>query len=102
MDQCQILVILTDWTGPFTINTTEGVFVDQTKENKSIIAYGKFESAENTGEEYREFTLPLEYWRPDATPAYAVVVACASYKGDYFTGGEGSVMFVDEFEFVYE
>lgn len=102
MDQCQILVILTDWTGPFTINTTEGIFVDQTKENKSIIAYGKLESDEDTGGDYREFTIPLEYWRPDATPSYAVVVACSSYKGDYFTGGEGSVMYVDEFEFVYE
>ena len=101
-DKCQILVILTDWTGPFTINTTEGIFVDQTQNNSSIIAYGKLESDEDTGGAYKEFTLDLEYWRPDATPTYAVVVACASYKGDYFTGGEGSVMYVDEFEFVYE
>ena len=101
-DKCQILVILTDWTGPFTINTTEEIFVDQTQNNSSIIAYGKLESDEDTGGAYKEFTLDLEYWRPDATPTYAVVVACASYKGDYFTGGEGSVMYVDEFEFVYE
>ena len=102
MDKCQILVMLTDWTGPFTINTTEKIFVDQTQNNSSIIAYGKLESDEDTGGAYKEFTLDLEYWRPDATPTYAVVVACASYKGDYFTGGEGSVMYVDEFEFVYE
>lgn len=102
MDKCQILVILTDWTGPFTINTTEEIFVDQTQNNSSIIAYGKLESDEDTGGAYKEFTLDLEYWRPDATPTYAVVVACASYKGDYFTGGVGSVMYVDEFEFVYE
>ena len=102
MDKCQILVILTDWSEPFTINTAKGIFVDQTQANKSIIAYGKLESDEDTGGAYKEFTLPLEYWRPDATPTYAVVVACASYKGDYFTGGLGSVMYVDEFEFVYE
>ena len=102
MDKCQILVMLTDWTGPFTINTTEKIFVDQTQNNSSIIAYGKLESDEDTGGAYKEFTLDLEYWRPDATPTYAVVVACASYKGDYFTGGVGSVMYVDEFEFVYE
>ena len=102
MDKCQILVILTDWSEPFTVNTAKGIFVDQTQANKSIIAYGKLESDEDTGGAYKEFTLPLEYWRPDATPTYAVVVACASYKGDYFTGGLGSVMYVDEFEFVYE
>lgn len=102
MDQCQILVMLTDWSGPFTINTSDGVFVDQTRNNSSIIAYGKLESDENTGGQYKEFTIDLEYWRPDATPSYAVVVACSSYKGDYFTGGVGSVMYVDEFEFVYE
>lgn len=102
MDNCQILVILTDWSAPFTVDTAQGIFVDQTKENDSIIAYGKMESEEDTGDEYREFTLDLEYWRPDATPAYAVVVVCASYKGDYFTGGIGSTMYVDEFEFVYD
>ena len=102
MDKCQILVILTDWDDQFTVNTAQGIFVDQTQANKSIIAYGKLESDEDTGGAYKEFTLPLEYWRPDATPTYAVVVACASYKGDYFTGGLGSVMYVDEFEFVYE
>ena len=28
--------------------------------------------------------------------------ACASYLGDYFTGGVGSLLYVDEFEFVYD
>ena len=101
-DNCQILVILTDWSSRFTIDTAQSIFVDQTQANESIIAYGKIESGEDTGGQYKEFTLDLEYWRPDATPTYAVVVACASYKGDYFTGAVGSVMYVDEFEFVYE
>lgn len=108
-DKCQILVMLTDWTKQFEVNTTEGIFVDQSKNNTSIIAYGKLESdldtstssdADSNG--YIPFTVDLEYWREDAVPTYAVVIACASYKGDYFTGGEGSVMYVDEFEFVYD
>ena len=108
-DKCQILVMLTDWTEQFEVNTTEGIFVDQSKNNTSIIAYGKLESdldtstssdADSNG--YIPFTVDLEYWREDAVPTYAVVIACASYKGDYFTGGEGSVMYVDEFEFVYD
>ena len=102
MDQCQILVILTDMDAPFTVDTANNIFMDQTHNNKDIIAYAVYESGEDTGGQYREFNLELEYWRPDATPKYAIVIACASYKGNYFTGGVGSVMYVDEFEFVYD
>lgn len=109
MDKCQLLVILTDWTEPFTVNTSENIFVDQTPANEHIIAYGKMESDKDTFSDpssdsngYIPFTLELEYWKKGAVPTYAVVIACASYKGDYFTGGIGSVMYVDEFEFLYD
>ena len=109
MDQCQILVFLTDWTAPFTVNTSQNIFVDQSPSNPNIIAYGKMESDKDTFADpqadaggYIPFTVELDWWRPDATPTYAVVIACASYKGDYFTGGIGSVMYVDEFKFVYD
>ena len=109
VDKCQLLVILTDWDTPFTVNTTDGIFVDQTPANPNIIAYGKIEDDKDTFSDpeaddngYIPFTLELEWWRPEAVPTYAVVIACASYKGDYFIGGEGSLMFVDEFEFVYD
>ena len=109
MDQCQILVFLTDWSEPFHVNTSENIFVDQSQSNASIIAYGKMESDKDTFTDpeadengYIPFTVELDWWRPDATPTYAVVIACASYKGDFFTGGIGSVMYVDEFEFVYD
>lgn len=99
-DKCQILVMLTDWDQPFTVDTSKGIFVDQDND-PHIIAYHKFESDLRT-DGYVPFEFELEYRRPDATPKYAVVIACASYKGDFFTGGLGSVMYVDEFEFVYE
>ncbi len=102
MDKCQILVILTDMDNPFTVDTANGIFFDQTQANEDIIAYAKYESSDDTGGQYREFNLELEYWRPDATPKYAIVIACASYLGNYFTGGVGSVMYVDEFEFIYD
>lgn len=100
MDKCQILVMLTDWDEPFTVNTSEGIFVDQ-ENDPHIIAYKKFESDLQT-DGYVPFELELDYRRPDAMPKYAVVIACASYKGDFFTGGLGSVMYVDQFEFVYQ
>lgn len=100
MDKCQIVVMLTDWEQPFVVNTSEGIFVDQ-ENDPHIIAYKKLESDVQT-DGYVPFELELDYRRTDAMPKYAVIVACASYKGDYFTGGLGSVMYVDEFEFVYE
>ena len=101
-DQCQLLVILTDMEAPFTVDTANNIFMDQSSDNGNIIAYAKFESPEDTGGKYREFNLELEYWRPDAVPKYAIVIACASYLGNYFAGAVGSTMYVDEFEFVYD
>ena len=99
-DKCQILVFLTDWDVPFTVNTTAGVFVDF-ENDKNIIAFGKLESDE-TVTEYREFRIDLEYRDRTRTPKYIVISCCASYLGDYFTGGEGSRLLVDEFELVYD
>ena len=99
-DKCQILVFLTDWDRPFTVNTTAGEFVDL-ENDKSIIALGKIESDELVND-YKEFYIPLEYRDKTRTPKYIVISCCASYLGDYFTGGEGSKMVVDEFELVYD
>lgn len=97
-DRCQIQVILTDWEKPFTINTSNGVFVDL-QNDPAIIAYAKFESDE-TVTNFKEITLPLVY-RNNRTPKYIVVVFASSYLGDYFTGGEGSTLIVDEFSLEY-
>lgn len=99
-DKCQIQVILTDWDAQFRINTTKGHFVD-IENDDHIIAYGKIETDESTDGEYKEFTIDLEYRTKTRRPTYVVISACASYLGDYFTGGVGSTMYVDEFEFVY-
>lgn len=101
MDKCQIQVILTDWDSPFRINTTKGHFVD-IENDEHIIAFGRLETDESTGEEYQEFTIDLEYRTKTRKPTYVVISACASYMGDYFTGGVGSLLYIDEFEFLYE
>lgn len=100
MDKCQFQVILTDWTGPFTINTTSGTFVDLDND-PSIIAYSKFESEEATNG-YKELTIPITYRDTNRTPSYIVITCCASYLGDYFTGGVGSLLYVDELSFEYD
>lgn len=99
-DKCRIMVILADWDAPFPINTTSGQFVDLDND-PGIIGMVKFDSDEAVSS-YKEFCLPIEYRDPTRVPKYAVVVCCASYLGDYFTGGEGSVMHADEFSFEYD
>ena len=98
-DKCQIQIFLTDWDAPFVINTTAAQFVDIAND-PHIIAFGRLETDE-TVTEYREFTIPLEY-RSYRKPKYVVVSCCASSLGDYFTGGVGSTLLVDEFELIYK
>ena len=43
-----------------------------------------------------------EYRDRTRTPKYIVIVAAASKYGDYFTGGVGSTLYLDEFSFVYD
>ena len=96
----QIQVLLTDWPQPFHINTSKEQFVDF-QNDPNIIAYGSFETDE-TMDSYRQFTIKLEYRDKTRTPKYIVIVAAASKYGDYFTGGVGSTLYLDEFEFVYD
>ncbi len=106
-DICQIQIFLTDWTSQFEINTTSGTFVDLSENNKSIIAHGEIQSDDNTTDNqdnnkgYIKFTIPLVY-RNMNQPSYIVVAGAASRYGDYFTGGLGSVLYLDELELVYD
>lgn len=100
-DKCQIMVFLTDWDEPFRVVTATQTFVDLDND-PHIIALGKLESDEDTGGKYKEFECVLEYRDMNRKPKYIVAVACSSKLGDYFTGAQGSVMYVDNWEFVYE
>lgn len=101
MDKCQIQVGLFEWDKPFHVNTQKGQMVNFTGANSTVVAYTKYESdAEVTS--YTKFVVPFDYRRPTTKPTYAIVTACSSYLGDYFVGGEGSQLFVDEFSFVYD
>lgn len=100
MDKCQIQVILADWDAQFRINTTAKQFVD-VEHDEHIIAFGRLETDMSSPGKYQQFTIDLEYRVTNRKPKYVVISACASSLGDYFTGGIGSVLYIDEFEFIY-
>lgn len=95
----QVQIMLTDWAQPFRISTASGQFVN-VNEDPGIIAYGSVDL--NKTQSYEQFTIELDYRDVTRTPKYIVIVAAASKYGDYFTGGIGSVLYLDEFELVYD
>ena len=99
MDICNIYVVLADWpSGYFAVNTSTGTFIDF-ENDPNIIAYGSLEDNTNTNG-YKPFEIELEY-RNNRQPTCCVIVCTASKYGDYFTGGVGSTLLVDEFEFTF-
>lgn len=99
-DQCQILAFLTDWDAPFRVNTNTKTFVDLDND-PGIIALGQFNTSESSAD-YIEITIPLVYRSNDRMPVYIVIAGASSRLGDYFTGGIGSVLYLDQFELIYD
>lgn len=95
----QVQIMLTDWSSPFRVSTADGQFVNP-QTDPGIIAYGTVDL--NKTDAYQPFTIELEYRDLSRTPAYIVIVAAASKYGDYFTGGVGSTLYLDEFSFIYD
>ena len=77
--------------------------IDFSESNPNIVAYGTItdEEAKGTGE-WQEFTIDLKYRDLTRVPKYIIVVASASKYGDFFTGSESSVMYLDDFSLVYD
>lgn len=100
-DSCHIYMALFDWTAPFRVNTVEGIFIDLSWNNESMIAFGELKSNQSTGD-YQPFRIQLTYRDHFTKPKYVVMVASASKYGDFFTGSTGSVLLLDECELVFE
>lgn len=106
-DYCQIQIFLTTWSEQFEISTGDNRFVDTSENNGTIIAHGEIVSQDNTTDNegntngYVQFTIPLVY-RNMNQPTYIVISAAASRYGDYFTGGLGSTLYLDELELIYD
>ncbi|MEG0519512.1 MAG: PCMD domain-containing protein, partial [Bacteroidales bacterium] len=97
-DMCQIYVLLTDKGSMYAVDTSEKTFID-IQNDPTIIAYGEKTTNSNTNG-YQMFDIPLVY-RSNRKPTHCVIVASASKYGDYFTGGVGSLLYIDELEFTF-
>lgn len=88
-------------TYPFIIRTrpSELHLFDPNAEN--VIAYGQFTSGEDQLE-WKTRTISLNYHYKFRTPKYIVVVASSSKYGDYFIGGDASLLKIDNMKLLYD
>lgn len=113
-DSCHIYIALTDWDTPFRVYTGKSetkVKIDGQEvtvkpqlfdpNDSHVIAYGELTKGESVTS-YTQEDIVLNYRYTNRTPKYIVIVASSSKYGDYFTGGVGSKLWLDECELIYD
>lgn len=109
-DSCQIYVALIGdkdeeafdgTTYPFIIRTRPAELHLFNPHSDNVIAYAQLTQG-NTIEQWQTATIPLDYHHVDRTPKYIIVVASSSKYGDYFVGGDESLLQLDNLELLYE
>lgn len=100
----QIYVALS--TEPVEIRTKSSNQKLFNPQESCILAYGEYTFDSSYGDDggLKELKIPIQYYEraKSQKPLYLIIVCSASKFGDYFEGGRGSVMYVDDFELVYE
>lgn len=100
-----------DQCGMYCALLSEALVVDNTKMDEfpnwetdsRVIAYGTLPASQNvhSNGQWKEVNIPLVYRDLTRKPTHLLVVFSASKYGDYFHGGEGSTLYLDDFELVY-
>lgn len=103
-DQGQIYVALTD--EPVEIRTNPSKRKLFSTDDPHVLAYGQvtWKAAFGPDGQLQMVEIPFEYFDRAKTvrPTHLVIVASASKFGDYFCGSKTSVMYLDDFELIYE
>ena len=100
MDSCHIYIALSDKAEPYEIRTNANNRQLFDKNDEHIIAYGEYITGDLT-ETYVQKEISLTY-RAYRVPKYIIIVCSASKYGDYYLGGIGSTLYIDEMELLYE
>lgn len=95
-DTMSIYIALTNWSEPYEIRTRPSNRQLFDKDDPSVIAYGEFTLGETVAS-WTDFAIDIDYRRTNEKPTHVVIVVSASKYGDFFTGGSGSTLWVDDF-----
>lgn len=100
-DTCIVWCALIDSADAFEVRTNPANRSLFDPNGSYVVAYGSFQSGESIPE-YIPFDIELDYRSTSRVPTYILVTASASKYGDYFTGGAGSVLYIDDLELMYD
>ncbi len=100
-DTCIVWCALGDWNEQFEIRTKPSVRKLFSPTDPGVIAYGQFQSGEPI-DDFIDVTIDLDYVATNRVPKYILVTASASKYGDYFTGGNGSLLTIESYELLYD
>jgi len=99
-DMCSIYIALTTEVKAIN-NTNVNTFVNW-ETDPAVVAYGELPASDCvTTSGWKEFTIDLKYRSLTTKPTHIIIVCSSSKYGDYFTGGVGSVMYIDDLSLVY-
>ena len=88
-------------TYPFIIRTKISELHLFNPNDENVIAYGQFTSGDDQTV-WTTKTITLDYHYTDRTPKYIVVVCSSSKYGDYFIGGDTSLLKIDNLKLLYD
>lgn len=81
-------------------NTNMSTFPDYNTDNR-VVAYGAIPDAACGNTDWKQFTIDLVYRDLTRKPTHIIIVISSSKYGDYFTGSDSSVLYVDDMELIY-
>lgn len=100
-DSCHIYVALADWSAQYEVRTNPKNRQLFNPNSPSIIAYGELTCGEKMSG-YQPFEIVLHYRDTNRVPTFLQITCAASKYGDYFTGGAGSTLYVDQLSFDWD
>ena len=81
-------------------NTDMSTFPDYNTDER-VVAYGTLPDTECGNTDWKQFTINLVYRNLTRKPTHIIIVISSSKYGDYFTGSDSSVLYVDDLELIY-
>ena len=101
MDQCGMFVALL--TESISIDNTKLETIPDLETDSRVVAYGSLPQEQNvsTNGQWKEVNIPLVYRTLTKKPTHLLIVFSSSKYGDYFHGGTGSTLYLDDFSFEY-
>ena len=100
-DQCGMFVALL--TEAIRIDNTDLSTIPDLETDARVVAYGALPQEQNVDSEgqWKEVNIPLVYRSLTRKPTHLLIVFSASKYGDYFHGGTGTTLYLDDFVFEY-